>query len=100
MIRIDVLRNTIQQQDTLINQLRQADHNSRSEILSLKKMNAESISKCHMNDQILLENEQKLKLVEHSVDTIQKRNKELQDRCTELAHQMEAERKLRYVFML
>jgi hypothetical protein len=53
-------------------------------------------SKRHLNEQLLVEAEQKLRLADHSVETAKKRNTELQSRCDELSSQWESERKLRY----
>ena len=85
----------MKQQDTIINQLRTAEQSARIDIRCMKRTEAEEGSKKHLNEQLLVEVEQRLKLADHAVVTAKKRNDELQTRCDELSTQWEAERKLR-----
>lgn len=85
----------MKQQDSLITQLRNAEQSARTDIRGMKRTGAEESSSRHLNEQLLIEAEQKLKLADHSVGIAKKRNVELQNRCDELSTQWEAERKLR-----
>ena len=86
----------MKQQDSLILQLRVAEQTARTDVRGMKKTEAEESSNRHLNEQLLVEAEQKIKLAEYSVETSKKRNTELQSRCNELSIQWEMERKLRY----
>ena len=88
----------MKQQDSLILQLRAAEQSARTDVRGMKKTEAEESSNRHLNEQLLVEAEQKIKLAEYSVETSKKRNTELQSRCDELSVQWETERKLRYYF--
>lgn len=91
-----MLQNAMKQQEVIINQLRAAEQAARNEIVALKKSASEETSKRHLNEQLLMEAEQKIKLAEHTVEIAKKRNVELQARCDELTAQCESERKMRY----
>ena len=94
--RIDIVQGVMRQQDGLISQLRAAELAARTDVRTMKRLEAEEGSKKRLNEQLLVEAEQKLKLADHSVVTDKKRNTELQSRCDELSTQWETERKLRY----
>jgi flagellar biosynthesis/type III secretory pathway chaperone len=89
------VQNVMKQQDSLITQLRSAEQAARTDIRVMKRTGADESSNRHLNEQLLIEAEQKLKLADHSVGIAKKRNVELQNRCDELSTQWEAERKLR-----
>jgi hypothetical protein len=93
--RIEIVQNVMKQQDSLITQLRSAELAARTDIRVMKRTGADESSNRHLNEQLLIEAEQKLKLADHSVGIAKKRNIELQNRCDELSTQWEAERKLR-----
>lgn len=93
--RIEIVQNVMKQQDSLITQLRSAEQAARTDIRVMKRTGADESSNRHLNEQLLIEAEQKLKLADHSVGIAKKRNVELQNRCDELSTQWEAERKLR-----
>ena len=95
IFRVEILQNVMKQQDSIINQLRIAEQAARTDVRCMKRTEADEGSKKHLNEQLLVEVEQRLKLADHTVVTAKKRNAELQDRCDELSTQWEAERKLR-----
>ena len=95
IFRFEIVQSVMKQQDIVINQLRTAEQSARIDVRSMKRTDAEEGSKKHLNEQLLVEVEQRLKLADHAVVTAKKRNAELQTRCDELSTQWEAERKLR-----
>lgn len=95
IFRFEIVQSVMKQQDTLINQLRTAEQAARTDVRCMKRTDAEEGAKKHLNEQLLVEVEQRLKLADHAVVTAKKRNAELQTRCDELSTQWEAERKLR-----
>ena len=93
--RIDNLQSQLKTQDGVISQLRSAEGAARTEIQSLRKTHSDEHSQRILNEQLVVEAEQKLKLAEHSMELAKKRNAELQTRANELSGQMEVERKCR-----
>ena len=93
--RIDQLPAQLKNQDGVISQLRAAEGAARTEIQGLRKTHSDEHSQRILNEQLVVEAEQKLKLAEHSMELAKKRNAELQTRCNELSGQMETERKAR-----
>ncbi len=93
--RIDHLQAQLKTQDGVIAQLRSAEGAARTEIQGLRKTHSDEHSQRILNEQLVVEAEQKLKLAEHSMELAKKRNAELQTRCNELSGQMETERKAR-----
>lgn len=85
----------ISQQDIVIGHLRQVEQGLRGDISNIKKSNLETTGKRHVDEQELLEAQQKLSLTSSTLEATKKRNMELQARCDELGKKLEAERKLR-----
>ena len=85
----------MKQQDGIINHMRQIEQSLRSDISNFKKSSLETVNKRHVDEQELLEAQQKLSLAGHTLEAAKKRNMELQARCDELGKKLEAERKLR-----
>lgn len=87
-MRIDHLQVQMKTQDAVISQLRSAENAARSEIQALRKTHSDEHSQRILNEQLVVEAEQKLKLAEHSAELAKKRNAELQTRCDELSGQV------------
>ena len=62
---------------------------------NMKKSHFDAIGKKHIEEQDLLEAQQKLSLTINTLDAAKKRNMELQARCDELGKKLEVERKQR-----
>ena len=87
-MRIDHLQVQMKTQDAVISQLRSAENAARNEIQALRKTHSDEHSQRILNEQLVVEAEQKLKLAEHSAELAKKRNAELQTRCDELSGQV------------
>lgn len=87
----------LKQQDAVITHQRQAEQALRLDMTNLRRSTSETLNKRHVDEQELLEAQQKLSLSVHSLDAAKKRNMELQARCDELGKKLEAERKQRFV---
>ena len=91
-MRIEHLQVQMKTQDAVISQLRSAENAARNEIQALRKTHSDEHSQRILNEQLVVEAEQKLKLAEHSAELAKKRNAELQTRCDELSGQVVSER--------
>lgn len=91
------MRNVMQQQENLLNQIRQSEQSLRNDCQTLKKTATEVEGSRHLDEQKLLEAKQRLADSEHGVKSALKRNEELQSRCDELSSKCESERKARWV---
>lgn len=65
-------------QDAVISQLRAVETAVRGEIHGFRKLQSDEHSQRILNEQLVVEAEQKLKLTEHSMELGKKRNAELQ----------------------
>ena len=89
------MKGVMQQQDSLLSQIRQAEQMVRGDCHAAKKSAQELSGARHIEEQKLLEAKQKLEDSQHGVDSALKRNAELQKRCDQLTSQCESERKAR-----
>ena len=85
----------MQQQDSLLSQIRQSEQGVRGEVVNMRRSAADTSGARHAEEQKLLEARQKLVDADHGIKSAQKRNEELQKRCDELSSQCESERKAR-----
>ena len=100
VIRMELIRGVMNQQENLLNHVRQSESSLRNECQALKKT-AMEVDGARLNEETkLAEAKQRLADSEHGVKSALKRNEELQSRCDELTSKCETERKARLVITI
>lgn len=86
-------------QDSMINQLKSAEQNARSEISTLRAEKSELICSKSSIEQDKLDLQHKLDWTNKELEQAEERNRKLQARCVELTTKAETERKQRFDLM-
>ncbi len=87
----------MQQQHLVIGQLEQVETNLRKELQLVQKNSIDELQRYYVDEQTVIEAQQKLVVAELAIEEEKKRNLDLRERCDELSVQTESERKLRSV---
>ena len=97
--RFEASNQIIQQQNELIENFVKNEKQLTQALNEKKVSESKLIMECNVFRDKEVESQQYVQVAEKSLETNKKRNMELQARCDELGKKLEAERKLRYVYV-